>query len=331
MRYLNLLILNLAFFKMAVAATPLVRTSEVSEVEYRAFLLSDASYQAISLELIKNRPQKNLSLSLRERYETAERTFISDDLQKAHLSFLEVTEMSYQDDWNEPQRAIITHAYLRAAQTAPFPDIQINLLTNACRFNHEAMIDRQLYPPPLVEEYLKICRSLNFVTLLVPQQFKSYSYALINGRLINLSQSTLVVPPGEFRITLISDLRAPITRILSAGALASWSPQSDLLVKGDCKNPQFHSTVPVKTSALFSGDCIAEKNVGEINNTLTLLERSLLSTNASLKTQRNLENSFYHNKWFWGAMGVLTAAIVIDHQRHKDRRSAPEPTVKEGF
>jgi hypothetical protein len=332
MRILLSVSLSISVSLSAFAAyeTPLTRSPFLSEVEFRAFLLSEPDYKAASLEILKNRPIKESAQLVRERYEAAERAFISADVINSHQTYLEVSEMAMSDDWSAAQRAMIFHSFLRAAQTASTLETRRELLQKAVRFSANEKIDKKLFPPPLVEEFDFIKSQEQMTPVVLPKSFKSYSYAILNGEVSELKSYMLRVPAGEFRLTLISDHLAPVTRVMSANELKSWQPKSDSLVAGGCDTAQFHSQLPANSAALFQGDCVARKNQMP-NAPPTLLEQTLQNRDPYLNMKANSSPAFYKNKWFWGAMGVIAVAVAIDQNRDRERSSQPEPTVKDGF
>jgi hypothetical protein len=333
MKTLFLLLSLCAQLAFAESERPLVRSAAVSEIEYRAYLLSEPQYFAVSRALLTERPTADKARELRERYEEAERTYISADLLKAHSVFLQVTELAFQDDWSAAQRAMIFHAYLRAAQTAQNPELRQNLLRDAGRFDFKNKIDEKLFPPPLVEEFKIIKSEETLVPVTLSRAFAPFSYALLNGETIDLKKFVLRVPAGDFRLTLISDSLKPVTQVLTASQLKLWQPSHEFFATGTCETPVITNGIPNRAETLYEHDCIVNKSK-IATATPTLIEQTLQNREPYLRDKNNptKRTEFYKNKWLWGAIGVVAAVIAIDQNHDRGNgRGTTEPTVKEGF
>jgi hypothetical protein len=191
----------------------LIKAPEISDIEFKAYILSHASFTPVSRRLTVARPAANNAQELRLRFETAERSYIGADVATAYQAFVSLADLAFVDDWSEAQRATIFYAFLRAAQTAPNIERRNELLRAAARFNTKAEIDAKLFPPPLVEEFKIVKSEESLVPIILGRAFTAYSVALLNGEIIELKKFALRVPAGEFRITLISDSLRPVTRV----------------------------------------------------------------------------------------------------------------------
>ncbi len=325
------LIINLlAGVAHAAAPKVLLQSEDVSKPDYQAFIKSEPSYKTVVDDQIDNRIFRSNEKELIADFDKAERSFLGDTVESAHLNYKRVTELALANDWTESERKLIFHCYLRAAQTAVNDEKRLDLLIGSVNFDSRQTPDEKLFPPPLVAEWQKVHLKNTTATLQLSDAFQKYDTALVNGVRVDFKRFAIRVPHGSFRLTLLSNQLQPISKVATVDEFKSWNPQSAPFVAGTCEKPNVASSAPREAVALFPGDCVSGSSTG--TSTVTATEKNNIATNLF---DRNLpgpaaekSDSVFKKPMFWGIAGAAVAFLAYSANQNK---SDPAPTHKTGF
>jgi hypothetical protein len=315
----------------ATDTQPLIQSASVSPIEYEAFLKMNTQFKPVSEELASQRTYEVSSQKLPELFDEAEKSFLSEPVEVAHDKYKQVIRLALKSDWSDSERKLIFHAFLRMAQTAVNAEKRSEYLIQSRQLDSKLKPDDNLFPPPLIKDWEALQAKDIFKIVQLNKSFAAYNVAFVNGKRIDFKRFTLLVPKGDFRLTLFSNSRAPYTKILNAEKIKYVLASSAPLATGDCNNPKFNKAL--SAAALYPDDCVSyglkakngsltKSDLGEFN------EKSVMQNRIEART--NFESRpFYKSGVFWTAAAAV-AAYVIYKQNENDRDGSPA-THKTGF
>ncbi len=334
MKRTNRLLLATAmiFLSMQSYAGPtlryLVRSPGVSLRQYNAYLLTDPSASAIVAHIKKSPADSSALESLKTEFEKAQVAYLNSEDEAMRTEWLNLASFAYKADWPKPYRAMISIGFLRLAQVSTSADDTKKWLTIAAGFDASYEPDRTLFPPPLVAEYHEIRAAQQKFNVPI-QNWKNFELALLNGKAIRLSgRSTLSLPDQTVRLTLLSSVYQPVTRVLPARALIAFQPRRLPWVTGTCQTPLWSEleNTQQNLAALFSNSCVAVRGQSQPIfplSTPTLASGSLetpaynqwADPSTAMATPSN-SKPFYKSGWFWLGAAIAAGAIVYSQERN---------------
>ncbi len=175
-------------------------------------------------------------LQLLKLFKTAQSDFLSKSTEFSVIAFKKIIAKKHEADWSPGTRAIIHYSFLRLAQLSDSKE-KLSLFEEALAFDASIEPDTKIFPPPLVKAYNKIRRDLE-TTEIQLKKFQEYPVViLVNGKLIDpVKTNSMVLFPGIYRITLVSDYTTPQTHILNSNQIATLNPPRDSLISGQCNS-----------------------------------------------------------------------------------------------
>lgn len=330
----------LALTQSQSVEAPLVRGPGITQEMLEAVAEAD-SRPTLADHLDLSRPGEENLNRLRDLLERAQSAWLSGSLKTAKRLFQDITGLTLKADWREPQREAIHYAHLRLAQLAPTTNEQNQWLKKAAQSFPDLQADPSLFPPPLLEKFRATRTAV--LTSAKPFEpsslFKNTRYLLVNGKRFALSpELSIRLPDATFRVTLLSDLHAPLTKIMHRSELENFQPILSDIANGTCQAPMGAELSSLNQIAvLYAVDCIrirtgsqwiphdtgsSESNLkaGNLHNHF-IGEIRTNSESASPKRSRN---------WLWVGLAALAAGVVIvaAHEMSRGSGPTPEPIIK---
>lgn len=315
-----------------------IRPAGMSDFEYEAQKLARPSMVTYDQYVEKNLVSEEIKENLRQAFLSAQESFLKSELQQIAEAWQEVVGFAFKADWAQPQREMISIAYLRLAQMAESSEKTKLYVASALNFDPTYVPDHHLFPPPLVEIYEAMRKKIVFIS--VPTKgFQGFSTLLVNGRAHPFSGRTdVALDLGLKRITLVSAMYEPVSRVLEAEDLKNFSPQ-----RVPAKNPS--KDVQLTVTAKSTSTKIVESKVGRLRpvghlNTIGPLPVSLTPSIDAISpealaqghtpTPDSSSRAFYQKKNFWISAGLIAGALIILQNSQKEK-SDHAPTHREGF
>ena len=338
----NKIILTILISTSVVPASAklLIQSGSLSNIEYEAFLKTHPEYEPVMSVWLENPAYEVSSRSLRQAFDEAEKSFLSEPVEVAYDKYKQVPTLAFKSDWSDSERQLIFHAFLRVAQTAINEKKRMEYLKLSKQFDSKLRPDDNLFPPPLIKEWDSLQAKDLFKIIQLNKSFSAYSVGFINGRKIEFKRFTVLVPKSDFRLTLLSNSKAPFTKIVNAEKIYSVKPSSPSLVEGSCKKPEIYKGMSSSAAALFAGDCVANTegsmlgapggNLPTVKNKyLTDVSEKTLAQNR-LETRTSFESApFYKSGTFWVAVGAVAAYVA--YKQKEDNKDSGVATQKTGF
>ena len=176
----GLLILFLAA-ESAFPQTVLLQAPTADRLEYRSALKAKSDSRSPSQTYVTQHPSKPNRRRLVDAFTRAQDAFLNDDQDQARADFRAVVEMAGEEDWQTSDRGLLLHASLRLAQLAPSAREQREWLNRALAFGDDLNPERDLFPPPLMEDLERVRASRPRVT--IPEDLAAdWPLILIHGQ-----------------------------------------------------------------------------------------------------------------------------------------------------
>lgn len=262
----------------------------------------------------------------------ANKNYLEGNLDDSFRFFLEVSNFSHQQDWNEEGRKTIHSSFLRLYQITK----DVNWIERAVEF------DVGLSPiiRDLSNEDQKLflnrqqARQSFMKNTVWPDEVKEFDIILINGRRYQTTElDTLSVGPGLIRLTFISSRYRSFTRVIESKQIPYLKiPLAPLLQEG-CKSSSITlekdvSKYPFSGKIISaSGNCDFIYNNGQILVNSPMPLAPLAGTPDLGKLQyTETRNGFFKRNWKWfavGAVGVATFFVIRSMNKKEGKPETP--------
>lgn len=309
----------------------LIRSPKTTMTEFLAYSKTEPvrTYAQHQLDNNRKRPRP---ISLRKILKQAQEDFLSHEPERSKKSFSLITEHIHAFDWTEEERKIIFYSLLRLAQLERNEQKKRLLLQEAVVFSLDIKLDLQVFPPPLVELYLKIKNQTTFISLNLEKVFPWHEIILINGKVYEHTDE-IRLPYGMYRVTAFSSSHTNWSQNLSLSRLMTKRVNTFSLVSGSCKEASVNNLTLKDYRILFPNFCIWHS----IKNQLAQKQKELKLADLNKPAKKK---QWYEEELLWvGAALVLVAGTVFILSRDKDGKDKEEPkkasdqkpTIKVGF
>lgn len=271
--------------------------------EYAARLQTSADLVSPTDAYLKQHPLPASRERLLQRFADAQKAYLENSLPEARERFTEVVELVLSDDWNKSDREVLLHAYLRLAQIDGTQSE--HWLLQALMLGPGLELDRNLFPPPLLKQLAEL--RTRSASAPVRRLLGDWPRLLINGVSCTAAQCP-EFPLSAFpaRVTFLSDTFVPVTVRVPLSALSGLKIERTALVQGRCGSPSFHARAGefAAKDAFFGLAC-------ESQNQLQLQPQPRVPNALDMTLSAGPTRApFYHSKWFWIGLGVVTTAIA---------------------
>ena len=320
----------------AMSTVVLIRAPHTTAVEFSAYAETEPIKTYIQYQLDKNKKTAR-PVNLRSLLKQAQMDFLSHEPHHSKKSFQAIVDHIHSFEWNKEERKIIFYSLFRLAQLEKNSQKQTLLLKEALAFSMGLKVDTKLFPPPLTNQYLKIKKSADFVSLNLKQLFPLHPVVIINGRIYS-HQEEMALPYGLYRVRALSPSHESWTQTLSLSRLISKRLKTPALVGGSCQKPLVkHKPLQEKNiRILFPNFCVW-------NSALQIAkeETKLLPVDMPLAQDFNgsEEEETYWEEWIWLGVAVViggTTLWALTRSSKPDKKPEPteapqKPVVKIGF
>ena len=256
--------LNVSSAWAGLADAPVIRSTEIDDHHLRAFAETEGR-PTLADYYESNRPLKSNQEQLRRLIERAQGLWLNGSTESARAVFKDIAQMTLNDDWRGAQRESIHYADLRLAQSALTPDEATQWLEKAVRDFPELKPSAKVFPPPLVASFNDVKAHLRsqFSEVELGERFRDYRFMLINGQKYDLEDTTKVsLPPGTFRVTLLSNLHSRITETMTASQLRIFQFVVPPIASGTCTEPHLADSpeLDFPVSVVYKENCYRTHN-----------------------------------------------------------------------
>lgn len=322
-------------------AAPLIRTSEVSELEYLAFIAASDSLETFSEWWISHRIDGRDRRDLEERFKNAQEEFLKGDLQTAKEGFTQIFALADQHDWRKEERQVLAFSALRVAQLSAESEQDL-WIHRAGRFQ-EIQMERSLFPPPLMMKFDEAQKLRETLMVNPARSWPEAQFLLIDGQPFDLKKLMNLKSDKEIhRFTLVYDHAEPESRVMTYGELLQWRPLARELVDGGCNEARWRKREPlsVTVQALFKNQCVAtistrpdqkKENLSSIMPVAGLEQTANPLGTSSGAADFGRSNAWSERKnlsgtWIWIGLGAVAAAVVAS-QINTSQGGSPSTSV----
>jgi hypothetical protein len=237
---------------------------------------------------------------------------------------------------------LISIAFLRLAQITKDKADSEKWLELAAQFDPRYSPDSRLFPPPIINQYKHVRAHLKKIRIST-SHFAGFEMALVNGVAVDLMGLDHINSFDQtIRLTLLSSLYQPVTKVLRARDAAQFRPSMVPWVTGSCQRPEWklNATVAKRLegfhlAALFPQECMAI--LGGAAPIFPLSDHGPLTAPAETAayTQPAPEavrtSHFYSNGWFWFGVAAVAGALVYSQQKNSESGNESHPPTVSGF
>ena len=256
--------LNVSPAWAGLADAPVIRSTEIDDRHLRAFAETEGR-PTLADYYESNRPLKSNQDQLHRLIERAQSLWLNGSTESARSVFKEISQLSLNDDWRGAQRESIHYADLRLAQSALTPDESTQWLEKAVRDFPELKPSLKVFPPPLIASFNDVKAHLRtqFSEVELGDRFRDYRFMLINGQKYDLEDTSKIsLPPGTFRVTLLSNLHSRITETMTASQLRIFQFVVPPIARGSCQDPHLADgpELDFPVSVVYKENCYRTHN-----------------------------------------------------------------------
>ena len=334
-----LLVISFLFSQSTYSANTvpiLIRSTKTSTIEFSAYAETESvkTYAQYQLEKKRKTPRP---VNLQSLLKQAQMEFLSHEPDESKKTFRLITEHIHSFDWNKEERKIIFYSLFRLAQLEKNTQKQKLFLQEASVFGMNLKLDMQLFPPPLVEHYLKINKTTDFVSLNLKKLFPLHEVILINGKVYS-NKKEAILPYGVYRVTALSSSHKSWTQTLSLSRLISKKIHTPSLTKGFCHQPvlnQLDQTLQInQIRILFPNFCVWNS----LQHQLAKEQHSILPVDIKMSGEELKEpeknTGWWEEEWFWLSAAIVlgaTTIFILSERDNKEEKKETKPVIKIGF
>jgi hypothetical protein len=240
---------------------------------------------------------------------SAQEHFLKSEISRIQTEWQDVTSFAYKADWGPAQREMIQTAYMRLSQIASTPESTKKYLRAAYEFSPSYEPDDKLFPPPLVEQYQELRKS-RVVQTLSMKNFSGFSILYVNGVRTDIeSTDAIEIAAGPKRMTLLSPMYTPVTRVLDAESLLTFNPDRSHL-------PQ---ALKSQGPRLAANDLAPKPNLD-------------IGPDFTLTGARSRESKpFYQKPRFWVITAAVAGAVLVYNSQKDKGEESHSPTHTQGL
>ena len=325
------------FSQLAYSASPspiLIRSSKTDATEFSAYAETEPVKTYAQYQLDKKRKTPR-PINLQSLLKQAQMDFLSYEPEQSKKTFRLIIEYIHSFDWNTEERKIIFYSLFRLAQLEKNPQKQKLLLQEAFVFGMDLKLDLQLFPPPLVELYLKLKKTAVFVALDLKKLFPSHEIVIINGK-VHSNKEKITLPYGMYRITAFSSSQESWTQTLSLSRLISKKLKTSPLTSGSCHQPILNKLdnhlQADQIHILFPNFCVWNS----LKHQLTKVQQSVLPADIKMEDLKEPEQdtNWWGEEWIWLSAAVIlgaTTIFILSENKDEQKKKQTKSTIKIGF
>lgn len=283
----------------------LLQSAEVLEDDYLAYLVAHHELKS-PIEVLQKYPRSH-SKELLDNYGDAQEAFLAGRIKEAQDGFKSVTDLSLSDEWNEAERRVILHAFLRRAQLENDIEIQNQIIKEAANIDPTVSPNSALFPPPIVKALNETKKSLE--TIDVRKLTNSdRPVLLINGRVCTREACTKILanPTMKVRLTWLSNKWQPATKVVSLSSAqiplekAAWTDNACRESYQGLLCQTFHS----KSQKIdFKPRPIRPQDIATFRTTST-------------------KRPVWKSPWLWAGVGLAVALVVANEQKKSNDKES---------
>jgi hypothetical protein len=307
------LILSLILLAQAAFAEKqiLIRSETAKLDDFQAFLKAESNFIDYSQFRVKFPVAREMSQSLIEKLERSQSLYLGGEIEQAITAFTETVALLHQADWVDAEREALFFSLLKLYQLTQ----NESWLERAIDYAPDLTPAKENFSPQFQNDFQAIKRKLIAKNLkFTPENnWRDFETVLFDGRQFQVSPNLEIdMTPGEHRLTLISNVYKPVSRIISRNEIFDFKPQRIPFSEESCEEfKQLRTTfLPHSKSAVFFNmSCVKSLNGESYLQTVVPqypVPPTLPTYNLSATAPR-VEKS---KTWLWIAAGVVISAGV---------------------
>lgn len=221
--------------------------------------------------------------------------------------FLQIIDLSLNEDWHAHQREMIFNSFLRLAELVPIKSE--DYLKKAIAFDPTLKPNSQFTQTIRndFENMKRILKKRAFALSLT--DFKKFDKMILNGREIDLKNTEIEILPGQYRITIISNKYKPSTFIFSSQQMMILDSPAIPFVDGSCVANETSDYFQNSNIKVYNPKCAKEQKFLPVSK----------NTNDFLKTSATEPNTktIFEKPWFWAAAGAVVGFLIVSNLNQK--------------
>lgn len=316
----------------------LLQSTRISKTEFSTVLESNREYQSFASYWLERSDETSIRSELKNAFAHAQQVFLQSEISAMKPDWERVYAFAYKSDWPEIYGEMIQIAGMRLAQLSSSTIETEKWLRLVIEFNSRYEPPKELFPPPLIEQYRRIRLRLGTILFHPPPEF-GFDKILINGLPYEIANAAPIsLPDAMVRITYLSSKYAPISRVINAREIKNLKPTMQTLVSGSCENPELNLALGFDLNINDVGLVYSQNCVTPVKRAVTVGGASSLSRTNNLADPINAievsssvetHTAFYRKPWFWVGATAVIGAVVFSLQPRGE--TSPPPSHTEGF
>ncbi len=324
-------------FCYVAEAEVVVRHPDVDTASY--FKAINAGSVSVVDHIESHLPAQADEKRLLQKFERAQKLFLSSDLDAAKVAYIEIAEEAFRADWSETQRKVITLSFLRVAQLSNDPHAVEDYLVRAVHFGWQIEIDSTMFPPPLVSQYSEILARERSKSLQVDfkEKFPQHDLIIIDGKRVKADLlRAYTVFPGRHRVTAVSNSHQLFTQELTLSQLNLIKADVPAFAIGNCDEPSLSGYQSLDSEVIrvvFPNDCSRTyTGTSWVNSADRLPAKLTHLPSHSFALTSSPKPILSKKKLVLIGIGVgviVTSALII--KKSQQRREEIQPVTRQGF
>ena len=304
-----------------------IQAEQTSEIVYGKYLSENPKTQSFIQYFLSQKQE--LTYELFRELKSGQFHFLSGDMDQSQKHFQKMAELQHRANWTAKERESIHYALMRLFQMEKDKSKRDNWLRQAITLDYEKKPDPKLFPPPVVESYVRLKAKMPQSIWPLPEKADLFDEILINGK-VQKTRSGFIRTVGEIqRIQFLSNTYSPVHYVANPKELKKMSIKLIPLARGNCQGAVLGSHFKLDRKWVYIlNNCFSNQSLAGFIGTKDyedsrLGQRILASpkNRLSLKTQPLNERkpAFYQSKWFWIGFSVLLTGFTF-HELQSNKR-----------
>lgn len=329
----------LGFSAAAQGAAPnvLVLAHRASPISYSAYLQTEDHQIAFSRFQLEHWHSPQEIAKLKESIAThlAELGQVPAPLLTKKYS--QLLAQAFAKNWPPMIRNELASLWLTTYTLETDGQIKTKLLSDLARFHPTFQPSPTSFAPPVIASWRQAIAQKARLNWRPGSEWQGFRYIIVNGAVTDLNdQQEIILPDQPVHLTAISDQYYPVERILEGRELLTWQPTKEILLSGNCEQPQWNQRLPSEKIPLvgyFSDDCVlkmplpAKVEVADLGLTPSVPPPLPGLSFPALPPANSPTVS-----WKWMILGGLVAGLVGVQlaKSHQEKPAGPGPQPASG-
>ena len=310
-----------------------IQSEQTSDIRYQRHLLENPQSQSFIQYHVSQK--SDWTYELLNELKLGQFHFLNGDLKKAQKHFKKMAELQHQVNWGPKERGGIHYALMRLSQLEKDENQRQAWLKQAVAFEYNKNPDSKLFPPPLIEDYLKLRKKMVQHIWQLPKQADLFDRILINGKKQRGHSGFIKTVGAVQRVQFLSNRYLPIHYVAHPEQLGKLLVKPIPLARGNCHQPVLNTDInPGWKWVYLLDDCISDRRDS--------VQPHLASEKTDHKNQTyqqitvdsekkaETKTRFYKSKWFWVGLSVVATGFAFQ-SFEKNRKNQSQPQTQKNI